>query len=138
MSGVRDPHDSIARRLQSDPARSRHDRRGQPRGAVPRGASRAGIDLLTALGASAATVGNIGPGLGGVGPVENYGWMSGPALGILSFLMLVGRLEIFTVLILFNPYVWRRRVLPGAGGFAALPGEGTAGTGRKAVGKHPG
>ena len=68
-----------------------------------------GMDLLTAVGASAATVGNIGPGLGEVGPVDNYGWMSSPALGILSFLMLVGRLEIYTVLLLFHPETWKRR-----------------------------
>ena len=68
-----------------------------------------GMDLITALGASAATVGNIGPGFGDVGATDNYGWMSSPALGILSFLMLVGRLEIYTVLLLFMPETWRRR-----------------------------
>jgi trk system potassium uptake protein TrkH len=68
-----------------------------------------GIDFVTALGASAATVGNIGPGLGGVGPTDNYGWMSQPALGVMSFLMLVGRLEIYTVLLLFHPETWKRR-----------------------------
>jgi len=68
-----------------------------------------GIDVLTALGASAATVGNIGPGLGNVGPTDNYGWMSGPALTVLSFLMLAGRLEIYTVLLLFHPETWKRR-----------------------------
>ncbi|MGM0669485.1 MAG: TrkH family potassium uptake protein, partial [Gemmatimonadota bacterium] len=55
------------------------------------------VDFLTALGASAATVGNIGPGLGGVGPTDNYGWMSEPALAVMSFLMLVGRLEIYWI-----------------------------------------
>ncbi len=68
-----------------------------------------GMDLLTALGASAATVGNVGPGMGAVGATDNYGWMSGPALTILSFLMLVGRLEIYTVLLLFLPETWKRR-----------------------------
>lgn len=68
-----------------------------------------GMDLLTALGASAATVGNIGPGLGNVGPTDNYGWMSGTALTVLSFLMIVGRLEIYTVLLLFHPGTWRAR-----------------------------
>jgi trk/ktr system potassium uptake protein len=67
-----------------------------------------GIDLLTALGASAATVGNIGPGLGQVGAVDNYGWMSGPALSVLSFLMIVGRLEIYTVLLLLHPETWKK------------------------------
>jgi len=68
-----------------------------------------GMDLLTALGASAATVGNIGPGLGDVGATDNYGWMSEPALGVLTFFMLVGRLEIYTVLLLFHPDTWKRR-----------------------------
>ncbi len=68
-----------------------------------------GMDLETALGASAATVGNVGPGLGEVGATDNYGWLSSPALGILTFLMLVGRLEIYTVLLLFLPQTWSRR-----------------------------
>lgn len=62
----------------------------------------------SAIGASASCVGNIGPGLGGVGPVENYSWI--PAIGklFLSLQMLIGRLELFTVLILFSPYFWKR------------------------------
>jgi trk system potassium uptake protein TrkH len=68
-----------------------------------------GVDLITALGATLATVGNIGPGLGEVGATDNYGWMSSPALAILTFLMLVGRLEIYTVLLLFLPETWHRR-----------------------------
>ncbi len=68
-----------------------------------------GLDFLTAIGASAATVGNIGPGLGDVGPTDNYGWMSDPALTVMSFLMLVGRLEIYTVLLLFHPETWKAR-----------------------------
>jgi trk/ktr system potassium uptake protein len=67
-----------------------------------------GMDLLTALGASAATIGNIGPGLGDVGPTDNYGWMSSPAMFVLSFLMIVGRLEIYTVLLLLRPETWRK------------------------------
>jgi trk system potassium uptake protein TrkH len=67
------------------------------------------LDFLTSLAASAATVGNIGPGLGGVGPADNYGWVSEPALGVMSFLMLVGRLEIYTVLLLFHPETWKGR-----------------------------
>jgi trk system potassium uptake protein TrkH len=68
-----------------------------------------GVDFLTSLGASAATVGNIGPGLGNVGPTDNYGWMSEPALVVMSFLMLVGRLEIYTVLLIFHPETWKGR-----------------------------
>jgi trk system potassium uptake protein TrkH len=68
-----------------------------------------GHDLATSVGASAATIGNIGPGIGEVGAVDNYGWMSPVTHLLLVFLMLVGRLEIFTVLLLFHPELWRRR-----------------------------
>jgi trk system potassium uptake protein len=67
-----------------------------------------GIDLVTAIGASASALGNIGPGLGAVGPVENYGWMGDAPLALLAFLMLVGRLELFTVLLLFHPALWKQ------------------------------
>lgn len=67
-----------------------------------------GMDFMTSLSVSAATVGNIGPGLGDVGPTDNYGWISNPALLVLSFFMIVGRLEIYTVLVLFSREVWRR------------------------------
>ena len=62
-----------------------------------------GIDLVSAFSASAATLGNVGPGLGVVGPVETYGPLPGAAKLLLSFLMLLGRLEIYTVLVLFLP-----------------------------------
>lgn len=68
-----------------------------------------GHDLVTAIGASAATLGNIGPGLGEVGAVDNYGWMGASSQVLLVFMMLVGRLEIFTVLLLFHPDLWRRK-----------------------------
>lgn len=67
-----------------------------------------GHDIVTSLGASAASLGNIGPGLGEVGAVDNYGWMGAPSHLLLVFLMLAGRLEIFTVLVLFHPDLWRR------------------------------
>ncbi|MCX8118247.1 MAG: TrkH family potassium uptake protein [Desulfobacterota bacterium] len=65
-----------------------------------------GLDIETSVGAVTATLGNVGPGIGGVGPVDNYAHL--PALGkwILSFLMLVGRLEIFTVLMIFTRPFW--------------------------------
>ena len=66
-----------------------------------------GHDLATAVGASIASLGNIGPGIGAVGPMENYGWMGAPTQVVLMFLMLVGRLEIFTILLLFHPDLWR-------------------------------
>lgn len=67
-----------------------------------------GNDLDTSIGAVAATLGNIGPGIGGVGPAHNYADFSIAGKWFLSFLMLVGRLELFTVLVLFSPMFWRR------------------------------
>lgn len=67
-----------------------------------------GVDLLAALGAVAAAMGNIGPGFGGVGPVENYAHMPYAAKWLLIWCMLIGRLEIFTVLIFMVPEFWRK------------------------------
>ena len=67
-----------------------------------------GNDLDTSIGAVAATLGNIGPGIGGVGPAFNYADIHVAGKWFLSFLMLVGRLELFTVLVLFSPLFWRR------------------------------
>jgi len=66
-----------------------------------------GYDLNSAIGSVAATLGNIGPGIGAVGPAENYAHIPGFGKWFLSFLMLVGRLELFTVLILFSPAFWK-------------------------------
>ncbi len=66
-----------------------------------------GYDFLTSVGASIATLGNIGPGIGGVGPVDNYAFFSIPSKWILSFLMLLGRLELFTILIVLSPAFWK-------------------------------
>ena len=66
-----------------------------------------GHDLPTAVGASAAAIGNIGPGLGEVGAVDNYGWMGPASHVVLMFLMVAGRLELFTILLLFHPDLWR-------------------------------
>jgi trk system potassium uptake protein TrkH len=67
-----------------------------------------GLDLISAFTSVAATIGNIGPGLGRVGPTQNYSFV--PAVGkyYLSFLMLLGRLELFTVLVLFLPSFWKK------------------------------
>ena len=67
-----------------------------------------GVDFVTAFGAVAATIGNIGPGFGMVGPVENYAQL--PYLGkwLLIWCMLLGRLEIYTMLILLVPEFWRK------------------------------
>jgi len=63
--------------------------------------------ILTAIGASATALGNVGPAIGQLGPLDNFA--SVPIFGkwFISFLMLLGRLELFTVLILFTPYFWR-------------------------------
>ncbi|MFH1775886.1 MAG: TrkH family potassium uptake protein [Chloroflexota bacterium] len=68
-----------------------------------------GLDQVTALSSVAATLGNVGPGLGLVGPVENYAFL--PSLGkiVLTVCMLAGRLELFTILVLFSPAFWRWR-----------------------------
>jgi len=67
-----------------------------------------GVDVVTSFAAVAATIGNIGPGIGMVGPTENYAHI--PVLGkwLLIFCMLLGRLEIYTVLVLFVPEFWRK------------------------------
>jgi trk system potassium uptake protein TrkH len=67
-----------------------------------------GHDLETSLGAVAATLGNIGPGIGKVGPSFNYAFFSDFGKWFLSFLMLIGRLELFTVLVLFTSAFWKK------------------------------
>ncbi|HSJ84816.1 MAG TPA: TrkH family potassium uptake protein [Acidimicrobiia bacterium] len=67
-----------------------------------------GLDLVTATSAVAASIGNIGPGLGDVGPSANYGGLPALAKWLLSSLMIVGRLEIFPVLVLLTKDLWRR------------------------------
>ena len=67
-----------------------------------------GLDLVTATSAVAASIGNIGPGLGDVGPAANYAGLPGLVKWLLSGLMIVGRLEIFPVLVLFTKDLWRR------------------------------
>jgi trk system potassium uptake protein TrkH len=67
-----------------------------------------GVDFFTSLGAVAASIGNIGPGFGMVGPAGNYAAV--PALGkwLLAWCMLLGRLEIYTVIIFLVPEFWRK------------------------------
>jgi trk system potassium uptake protein TrkH len=67
-----------------------------------------GLDTVTAFSAVIATVNNIGPGLGEVGPSGNYGGLNPFQLGILSFAMLLGRLELLSVLVLFSSHFWRK------------------------------
>lgn len=67
-----------------------------------------GLDLLTAFGSVAATINNIGPGIGDVGPTDHFGHVPEVGKWVLVFCMLLGRLELFTVLVLLTPDFWRR------------------------------
>ena len=67
-----------------------------------------GHDFITSASAAIAAMSSIGPGLGAVGPAGNYGVMGVFEQGVLSVLMLLGRLEFYTLLILFLPETWRR------------------------------
>jgi trk system potassium uptake protein len=67
-----------------------------------------GVDFITAFGAVAATLGNIGPGFGMVGPVENYALIPHAGKWLLIWCMLLGRLEIYTVIILLIPEFYRK------------------------------
>lgn len=65
-------------------------------------------DILTSLTTALATVGNIGPGLGSIGPAENYGFYPAWIKWVLSIAMMIGRLEIYTVMVLFTRAFWKR------------------------------
>lgn len=67
-----------------------------------------GVEFVTAIGATATCVGNIGPGIGTVGPVSNFAHLPEIVKWILSLFMVVGRLELFTVLILLSPAFWKK------------------------------
>ena len=67
-----------------------------------------GLDFESAISAAASSLGNVGPALGSLGPVNNYSDLSVAAKMFCSFLMLIGRLELFTVLILFTPFFWKK------------------------------
>lgn len=67
------------------------------------------LDFASAIGLSASSLGNVGPALGDFGPVNNYAALPPLAQWWASFLMLIGRLELFTVLVLFTPFFWRNR-----------------------------
>ncbi len=66
-----------------------------------------GLDFETAMGAVAASLGNIGPGIGQVGPIDNFAFIPDVGKWVLTFLMLLGRLEIFTVVVILTPVFWR-------------------------------
>ncbi len=67
-----------------------------------------GIDVLTCIAAVAASMFNVGPGLGGVGPLDNYGHLPALAKWVLSGCMIAGRLEFYTVLVILTPAFWRK------------------------------
>jgi trk system potassium uptake protein TrkH len=67
-----------------------------------------GVDLVTAFSSVAAAMFNIGPALGNVGPSEHYGHLPAMAKWVLSFCMLAGRLEFYTVLVILTPMFWRK------------------------------
>lgn len=66
------------------------------------------VDVITAVGATTATLSNIGPGLNKVGAADTYAWMSAPAKWLLIFDMLAGRLELYTVFVLMVPDFWKK------------------------------
>jgi trk system potassium uptake protein len=65
-------------------------------------------DIITSLTTALATLGNIGPGFGEIGPVENYQFYPDYVKWFLSFAMLIGRLELYTVLVIFTPIFWKK------------------------------
>ncbi|PCJ28087.1 MAG: potassium transporter [Flavobacteriales bacterium] len=67
-----------------------------------------GVDFIEAISAVATSIGNVGPGIGKLGPSGNFYNLPDPAKWVLAFLMLLGRLELFTIAILFTPYFWKR------------------------------
>jgi trk system potassium uptake protein TrkH len=67
-----------------------------------------GLDLITAISSVAATLGNVGPGLASVGPMNNYAEIPSVGKWLLSFFMMLGRLELYTVIVVLLPDFWER------------------------------
>ncbi len=67
-----------------------------------------GLDFVTALGASISSIGNIGPAIGNVGPEDNFAAIPQAGKWVLSMLMLLGRLELFTILVFLSPGFWKK------------------------------
>ncbi len=68
----------------------------------------AGHDILTSFSAALTTLGNVGPGFGNIGPTENFAFFQDYVIWGLSFAMMIGRLEIYTVLVLFMSFFWKK------------------------------
>ncbi len=71
-------------------------------------ASLSGIDAISSFTAALAMIGNIGPGLGAVGPAENFGFFADGIKWWFSFMMIAGRLELYTIILLFVPDFWKK------------------------------
>ena len=67
-----------------------------------------GLDVVTAFSSVIACLNNIGPGMGKVGPAGNYAALNNFQLSLCSLAMLLGRLELLSVLVLLTPQFWRR------------------------------
>ncbi|UII76750.1 TrkH family potassium uptake protein [Flagellimonas sp. HMM57] len=67
-----------------------------------------GLDFVSAIGGAASSLGNVGPALGTLNPVSNYSSLPNAGKWWCGFLMLLGRLELFTVLIILTPYFWKK------------------------------
>jgi trk system potassium uptake protein TrkH len=66
------------------------------------------VDVVTAFSGVLASLSNVGPSLGALGPAENYAWLPDSVKWVFSFCMLAGRLELYAALLLFFPSTWRR------------------------------
>jgi len=66
-----------------------------------------GLDYVTSLGGAASSLGNVGPAFGKLSPINNFNSLPDLGKWWSAFLMLLGRLELFTVMILFTPYFWK-------------------------------
>ncbi|HRN43154.1 MAG TPA: potassium transporter TrkG, partial [Vicingus sp.] len=67
-----------------------------------------GVEFMEAVSAVATSIGNVGPGIGSIGPSYSFSHLPDSSKWVLSILMLMGRLELFTIAILFTPYFWKR------------------------------
>ncbi|MBQ0039094.1 MAG: TrkH family potassium uptake protein [Treponema sp.] len=67
-----------------------------------------GMDLLTSFTGAASMIGNVGPGFGALGPACNYGWLAAPVKWFYCFVMLAGRLELFTMFVFLSPSFWKK------------------------------
>jgi trk system potassium uptake protein TrkH len=67
-----------------------------------------GLDFVTAVSSSAAAIGNTGPGFGAIGPTDSFASIPAAGKWVLSLLMLMGRLELYAVLLILRPSLWRK------------------------------